>query len=195
MKRPSEKECIEAAYRFYVDRERIEEIAKQWGLSCNYTRQLIKSYRGAFRDAIIMHWLKREKKLQAIADEYFHGTMTMEEIQRTFHVSSDTIRQLIRKEPPYTAKPVFTPEELQAEKMFRFESEETENLLGIPKKQKRKPVYGIYDRTSGRWLQGYWKGKIQTMVFTSLTVCKQERKERNLNPEEFRAALYGWRTE
>ena len=196
MKKATQKELAEAAYRYYVDEKRIEDIAEQLRRSDNYTRQLIKSYRGAFRDAIIMHWLEQEKKLQAIANEYFNGTMTMEQIKETFHVSGDTVRKIAQKQnPPFAEKPEFTPEELEMEKMFRFESEETENLLGIRKKKKRKPIYGIYNHTSGRWVQGYWKGKIHTMVFTSLTVCKQERKKRNLNPEEFKTILYGWRME
>ena len=85
-----EKELTEAAYRYYVDEERIDDIAKRLRRSENYTRCLIRSYRGAFRDAIIMHWLEREKKLQAVADEYFNGTMTTEQIKETFHVSGDT---------------------------------------------------------------------------------------------------------
>ena len=52
-----EKELTEAAYRYYVDEACIEDIAKQLHRSYNYTRLIIKKYRGAFRDAIIMHWL------------------------------------------------------------------------------------------------------------------------------------------
>lgn len=191
-----EKELTEAAYRYYVDEACIEDIAKQLHRSYNYTRLIIKKYRGAFRDAIIMHWLEQEKKLQAVADEYFNGTMTTEQIKETFHVSGDTVRKVAQKQkPPFVEKPEFTPEELEMEKMFRFESEETENLFGIRKKKKRKPIYGIYNRTSGRWIQGCLQGKIQTILFTSIKACKQERTERNLNPEEFKAALYGWRME
>ena len=51
-----EKELTEAAYRYYVDEACIEDIAKQLHRSYNYTRLIIKKYRGAFRDAIIMHW-------------------------------------------------------------------------------------------------------------------------------------------
>ena len=185
MYKATQKELAEAAYRYYVDKESIEDISKYWHRSYNYTRLAVKKYRGAFRDAIIMHWLEQEKKLQAVADEYFHGTMSVEQIKETFHVSGDTV----------TEKPEFTPEELEMEKMFRFESEETENLLGIRKKKKRKPIYGIYNRTSGRWIQGCLQGQIQTILFTSIKACKQERTERNLNPEEFKAALYGWRME
>ena len=134
--------------------------------------------------------------MQAVADEYFNGTMTTEQIKETFHVSGDTVRKVVQKQkPPFTEKPEFTPEELEMEKMFLFESEETENLFGIRKKKKRKPIYGIYNRTSGRWIQGCLQGKIQTILFTSIKACKQERTERNLNPEEFKAALYGWRME
>lgn len=122
-----EKELTEAAYRYYVDEACIEDIAKQLHRSYNYTRLIIKKYRGAFRDAIIMHWLEQEKKLQAVADEYFNGTMTTEQIKETFHVSGDTVRKVAQKQkPPFTEKPQFTPEELEMEKMFRFESEETE---------------------------------------------------------------------
>ena len=78
-----EKELTEAAYRYYVDEACIEDIAKQLHRSYNYTRLIIKKYRGAFWDAIIMHWLEREKKLQAVADEYFNGTMTTEQIKET----------------------------------------------------------------------------------------------------------------
>lgn len=123
-------------------------------------------------------------------------TIPDEQIKETFHVSGDTVRKVAQKQkPPFTEKPEFTPEELEMEKMFRFESEETENLLGSRKKKKRKPIYGIYNRTSGRWIQGCLQGKIQTILFTSIKACKQERTERNLNPEEFKAALYGWRME
>ena len=179
-----------------MDEACIEDIAKQLHRSYNYTRLIIKKYRGAFRDAIIMHWLEQEKKLQAVADEYFNGTMTTEQIKETFHVSGDTVRKVAQKQkPPFAEKPEFTPEDLEMEKMFRFESEDTDNLFGIRKKKKRKPIYGIYNRTSGRWIQGCLQGKIQTILFTSIKACKQERTERNLNPEEFKAALYGWRME
>ena len=107
-----EKELTEAAYRYYVDEACIEDIAKQLHRSYNYTRLIIKKYRGAFWDAIIMHWLEREKKLQAVADEYFNGTMTTEQIKETFHVSGDTVREVAQKQkPPFTEKPEFTPEE------------------------------------------------------------------------------------
>lgn len=196
MYKATQKDLAEAAYRYYVDKESIEDISKYWHRSYNYTRLAVKKYRGAFRDAIIMHWLEQEKKLQAVADEYFHGTMSVEQIKKTFNVSGDTVRKVVQKqEPPFAEKPEFTPEELKMEKMFIFESEETENLFGIRKKKKRKPIYGIYNRTSGRWIQGCPEGKIQTILFTSITACKQERRKRNLNPEEFKAALYGWRTE
>lgn len=103
-----EKELTEAAYRYYVDEACIEDIAKQLHRSYNYTRLIIKKYRGAFRDAIIMHWLEQEKKLQAVADEYFNGTMTTEQIKETFHVSGDTVRKVAQKQkPPFTEKPEF----------------------------------------------------------------------------------------
>ena len=196
MYKATQKDLAEAAYRYYVDKESIEDISKYWHRSYNYTRLAVKKYRGAFRDAIIMHWLAQDNKLQAVADEYFHGTMSVEQIKKTFNISGDTVRKVAQKQkPPFAEKPKFTPEELEMEKMFLFESEETENLFEIRKKKKRKPVYGIYNRTSGRWIQGCLQGKIQTILFTSIKACKQERTERNLNPEEFKAALYGWRME
>lgn len=40
------------------------------------------------------------------------------------------------------------------------------------------------------------KGRGSTWTsLCSIKACKQERTERNLNPEEFKAALYGWRME
>ena len=116
-----EKELTEAAYRYYVDEACIEDIAKQLHRSYYYARLIIKKYRGAFRDAIIMHWLEQEKKLQAVADEYFNGTMTTEQIKETFHVSGDTVRKVAQKQkPPFAEKPEFTPEELEMETMFRL---------------------------------------------------------------------------
>ena len=132
----------------------------------------------------------KEKELTEAAYRYYVDDACIEDIAKQLH------RKVAQKQkPPFAEKPEFTPEELEMEKMFLFESEETENLLGIRKKKTRKPIYGIYNRTSGRWIQGCLQGQIQTILFTSIKACKQERTERNLNPEEFKAALYGWRME
>ena len=99
-----EKELTEAAYRYYVDEACIEDIAKQLHRSYNYTRLIIKKYRGAFRDAIIMHWLEREKKLQAVADEYFNGTMTTEQIKDCSKSRSETKAAVRRETGIYTGR-------------------------------------------------------------------------------------------
>jgi len=99
-----EKEMTEAAYRYYVDEACIEDIAKQLHRSYNYTRLIIKKYRGAFRDAIIMHWLEQEKKLQAVADEYFndddHGTnqRNFSRIRRHSSKSCSETKAAVRRE-------------------------------------------------------------------------------------------------
>lgn len=146
----TQEEKEELAWMYYVEHLTTTEIREQAHLGSNASYSAIRELRGAFRDAILEDYQKREEQLQMALKDRRNGE-TWAYITKQYHFLYGSAEQKRIAELAQTGEegvieepPQFSEAELSMDKLYVVSKKELVH-------SDRKPIFGIYNCQSGRW--------------------------------------------
>ena len=185
----TDAEKLELARSHYVDGVPNARIAKQYDVSETTIRNWIKPYKSQFSKEIMQRWYNREERIRAAVIEKMNG-MSFFYVKNKYQVTDHILKEALRKvsqngiQTEFTSKPVFFDVE---------ELPDVENPEPLPKKQNRKPRFGLRNKITGRWVQ--WMasdGCMRTRLFPSKNAARAYRAKCGVCAEVYEADLFGW---
>lgn len=185
----TDAEKLELARSHYVDGVPNVRIAKQYDVSANTIRNWIEPYKSQFSKEIMQRWYNREERIRAAVVAKMNG-MSNYDVKNKYQVTDHILKEAMRKvsqngiQTEFTSKPIF----FGVEKLPEVETPEP-----LPKKQNRKPRFGLRNKITGRWVQRLTSdGCMRTRLFPSKAAARIFRKRCGVCAEIYEADLFGW---
>lgn len=185
----TDAEKLELARSHYVDGVPFERLAKHYQVSSTTIRKWVEPYKGRFHDEIMQRWHNREERIRAAVIAKMNG-MSNYDVKITYQVTDYILKEAMRKvsqngiQTEFTSKPLF----FEMQKL-----PEAENPEPQPKKQNRKPWFGLRNKITGRWVQRLTSdGCMRTRLFPSKAAARIFRKRCGVCAEIYEADLFGW---
>lgn len=184
-----QKEAI--AWEYYVEHLTTAEIAQRYKRTRSSISLYLQELRGAFRDAIIADYSQNEDRCQQALAARREG-MRWREIQIQYNITrcSTEGRRIAEleqsgEEGDIISPPGFTPAELRMEKLYVIGHK---TLI----QSNRKPLFGIYNRYTGRWVAKVKDGEIKPAIFRTQKAANRFLKPYHPNSETLKVRIYGW---
>lgn len=185
----TDAEKLELARSHYVDGVPNVRIAKQYDVSKTTIENWIKPYKSQFSKEIMQRWHNREERIRAAVIEKING-MSIDYVKNKYQVTDYILKKALKNvtqngiQTEFTRQPTF----FDGENMT-----ETDKSELFPKKQNRKPRFGLRNKITGRWVQRINSdGCMKTYLFSSKNAARDYRAKCGVCAEVYETDLFGW---